>query len=103
VTDISTRAAPRPIYELRRGQCRYAVSPSDAREFLFCAEPVEYEGCPYCPEHAARCFDRRSDAVKRAHAERMATMRAARQAGRTSFGIGANALPPRLRRPADEL
>ncbi|WP_408902511.1 GcrA family cell cycle regulator [Methylobacterium radiotolerans] len=68
-----------PIYELRRGQCRYAVSPSDAREFLFCAEPVEYEGCPYCPEHAARCFDRRLAETKRAHAERAALMRAGRK------------------------
>lgn len=68
-----------PIYELRRGQCRYAVSPSDAREFLFCAEPVEYEGCPYCPDHAARCFDRRSDEQKRANALRLELARAARK------------------------
>jgi hypothetical protein len=60
VTDKPSPVPPRPIYELTRDQCRYSVSPPDAREFLFCAEPVEYEGCPYCPEHAARCFDRRA-------------------------------------------
>lgn len=47
-----------PIFELRLGQCRFATTPFDAKLHLFCAEPVEYEGCPYCPTHAARCFSR---------------------------------------------
>jgi hypothetical protein len=47
-----------PIYDLRLGQCKFATTPFDAKLHLFCAEPVEYEGCPYCPEHAARCFNR---------------------------------------------
>lgn len=85
-----------PIYELRRGQCKYAVSPSDAREFLFCAEPVEYEGCPYCAEHAARCFDRRTTEVKRAQAERTAMMRLARQNPRPPANMGTDLSASRM-------
>lgn len=68
-----------PIYDLRIGQCKFATTPFDAPKHLFCAEPVEYEGCPYCAEHAARCFDRRPAEVKKAHAERGALMRAGRK------------------------
>lgn len=68
-----------PIFELRHGQCKFATTPFDAKLHLFCAEPVEYEGCPYCPEHAARCFDRRSDEMKRAAAERAAIARLAKK------------------------
>ena len=68
-----------PIYTLRRNQCRFSISPLDAREHLFCAEPVEGPGAVYCSEHAARCYDRRPAEVRRAHAERAAVARAARE------------------------
>jgi hypothetical protein len=79
----------KPIYDLRSGQCKFAISPDDAREHLFCAEPVEYEGCPYCAEHAARCFDRRTTEVKRAAAERAVVARAAKKAQQAAMPVAA--------------
>lgn len=68
---------PQPIYLLRRGQCRFPVTPDEAPSHLFCAEPVEREGVVYCAEHAARCYDRRPAEIRRAHAEKAALARAA--------------------------
>lgn len=80
------------IYDLRFNQCRYPVTPNDARRHLFCGEPVEYEGCPYCPTHAEICFDRRTEEQKR---------RAAEEAERRFNGIAKKArdaaLPPSAR------
>lgn len=64
-----------PIHTLRLGQCRYAITPHDTDRHLFCGEPVEYPGCPYCPTHAAVCFDRRPSEKRRADAERAAAAR----------------------------
>jgi hypothetical protein len=68
---------PKPIYMLRRGQCRFPVTPDEVPSHLFCAEPVEREGVVYCAEHAAICYDRRPASVRRFHAERAALARAA--------------------------
>lgn len=67
-----------PITSLRRGQCRFAITPFEAESHLFCGEPVEYEGCPYCEAHANRCFDRRTPAQRRADAEKAAKARSAK-------------------------
>lgn len=69
------------ITDLRLNQCRYPVTPDNAPRHFFCGEPVEHEKSPYCPEHAARCFDRRADVVKKAAAERAAVARAAKTRG----------------------
>jgi hypothetical protein len=83
---------PKPIYMLRRSQCRFPVTPDEAPSHLFCAEPVEREGVVYCAEHAAICYDRRPAEKRRADAERAAVMRAARQTPTTHpFDIPARA------------
>ncbi|TFZ55567.1 hypothetical protein E4V01_21840 [Methylorubrum sp. Q1] len=67
----------KPIHLLRRGQCRFAVTPHSAPSHLFCAEPVEHEKSSYCAHHAEICFDRRSAEQRRADAERAAIAREA--------------------------
>lgn len=66
----------KPIHLLRRGQCRFAVTPHSAPSHLFCSEPVEHEKSPYCAHHAEICFDRRSAEQRRADHERMENARA---------------------------
>lgn len=66
-----------PIYSLRRGQCRFPVTPDEAPSHLFCAEPVEAEGIVYCAEHAAICYDRRPPEKRRSDFAKAAAMRAA--------------------------
>lgn len=73
------------ITDLQPGQCRFPVTPDSAPKHFFCGEPVEYPKCPYCPTHAERCFDRRADEVKRAHAQRAAVARAAAKAAREAL------------------
>lgn len=70
----------KPITALRRGQCRFAITPDNAPSHLFCAEPVEHEKSPYCARHAAICFDRRSAEARRLQGEHMAMMRERRRA-----------------------
>ena len=65
----------KPIHLLRRGECRFAVTPHAARSHLFCAEPVEHEKSSYCAHHAEICFDRRSEERRRADAEKAAIAR----------------------------
>lgn len=65
----------KPIHLLRRGECRFAVTPHSAPSHLFCAEPVEKEGAVYCAHHAEICFDRRSAEQRQADAERAAIAR----------------------------
>jgi hypothetical protein len=68
------------ITDLGPGQCRFPVTPFDAPKHFFCGEPVEYEKCPYCAVHAARCFDRRTAEKKRDDAMRLQLAREARTA-----------------------
>lgn len=70
----------KPIHLLRRGQCRFAVTPHSALSHLFCAEPVEHEKSSYCAHHAEICFDRRSPEQRRVDAEACAAMRERRRA-----------------------
>lgn len=77
----------KPIHLLRRGQCRFAVTPHSAPSHLFCAEPVEHEKSSYCAHHAEICFDRRSAEQRRADAERAAIAReAVRKPRDTTYG-----------------
>lgn len=72
-----------PITSLRRAQCRYPVSADDATTHLFCGLKVESEGCVYCATHAALRYDRRPEAVKRAHRERVAIASAMNARGKS--------------------
>jgi hypothetical protein len=70
------------ITDLKLSQCRYATGEDERKRHIFCGEKVEYDGCPYCPAHAALCFDRRPEVLKRAHNQRAALARAGRAAQR---------------------
>lgn len=85
------------LLSLRRGQCRFAVTPHNALSHLFCAEPVEHEKSPYCAHHAEICFDRRPAEKRLADAEHMANVRALRR----QMTSGALGVPHRLRPPVD--
>ena len=85
----------KPIHLLRRGQCRFAVTPHSAPSHLFCAEPVEAEGAVYCACHAAICYDRRPAGKRRADAEHMANVRMLKR----HLSTGMMATPARLRPP----
>lgn len=69
---------PLLITDLKMSQCRYPTGQDARRQHLFCGEPVEGEKCPYCPTHAALCFDRRPSERKRADRERAMIMLAMR-------------------------
>ena len=80
---------PLTIIDLGSGQCRFPTTPFDAPKHFFCGEPVEYENCPYCPTHAARCFDRRTAERKRDEAERAELARMARLIEQRALGTAA--------------
>lgn len=86
----------KPIHLLRRGQCRFAVTPHAARSHLFCAEPVEAEGAVYCACHAALCYDRRPAEKRRADAERAANMRMLKRHLSTAVYAQATSLRPAI-------
>jgi hypothetical protein len=52
--------------ELGHGDCRWVVadcgSPGEKSAFLFCGEGVARKGCPYCREHMALSYKRKSAA-----------------------------------------
>lgn len=83
------------ITDLRMDQCRFPITPDDAPRHFFCGERVMEPGCPYCAEHAARCFDGRPEERRAAHAARMALARAARKsaAGSVPFDRRPSASP----------
>lgn len=84
----------KPIHLLRRGECRFAVTPHSAPSHLFCAEPVEAEGAVYCACHAALCYDRRPAEKRRADAERMALAREVRRQANPYRGTVVSRLCP---------
>ncbi|MGX5776979.1 hypothetical protein [Methylorubrum zatmanii] len=89
----------KPIHLLRRGQCRFAITPHSAPSHLFCAEPAEHEKSSYCARHAAICFDRRSEERRRADAERAAIARS----GHLNGSPLRNTVVPRLCPPVEPL
>lgn len=86
----------KPMLSLRRGQCRFAVTPHSAPSHLFCAEPVEHEKSSYCAHHAEICFDRRSAEQRRADAERAANMRMLKRHLSTGVYAQATSLRPAI-------
>jgi hypothetical protein len=88
----------KPIHLLRRGECRFAITPHSAPSHLFCAESVEKEGAVYCACHAALCYDRRPAEKRRADAERAANMRMLKR----HLSTGAYAQATSLRPAIDE-
>ena len=52
--------------ELGHGDCRWVVAdcglPGEKSAFLFCGEGVARKGCPYCREHMALSYKRKSAA-----------------------------------------